>query len=129
MSPGTYPLTIIATSGSLVHTASVTLNVSSASDFTFSVTPSTLTVARKSQGSYTLSIGALSGFSGTVTLSVSGLPSRTSSSFSPSTVTGSGNSRLTISVNKPAQPGTYPLVVTGSSGSLSHSANVTLVIQ
>ena len=126
---GSYPLTITATSGSLAHTASVTLNVSAAADFTLTATPSTLTIARKSQGTYTVSIGAVNGFSGTVALSVSGVPSRTSSSFSPSTVTGSGTSQLTISVNKPAQPGTYPLVINGSSGNLSHSANVTLAIQ
>jgi hypothetical protein len=126
---GSYTLAITASSGSLVHTASVTLNVNAAADFTLSATPPSQTVARKSQGSFTVSIGAVNGFSGTVALSVSGVPSRTSSSFSPSSITGSGNSTLTISVNKPAQPGTYPLVITGSSGNLSHKANVTLVIQ
>jgi hypothetical protein len=126
---GSYTLTITATSGSLVHTASVTLNVNAAADFTLSGTPASQTVARKSQGSFTVSIGAVNGFSGTVALSVNGVPSRTSSSFSPSSITGSGNSTLTISVNKPAQPGSYPLVITGSSGNLSHKANVTLVIQ
>jgi len=126
---GNYQLTITATSGNLVHTASVTLTVSAAADFTLSAVPSTLSVARKSQGSFTVSIAAVNGFSGTVALSASGVPARTSSSFSPTTVTGSGNSRLTISVNKPAQPGTYPLVITGTSGNLSHSTNVTLVIQ
>jgi uncharacterized membrane protein len=126
---GTYALTITATSGNLVHTASVNLVVSAAADFTLTAAPSSLTVARKNSGSYTVSISALNAFSGTVALSVSGIPSRTSSSFSPSSITGSGQSTLTISPNKPAQTGTYPLVITGTSGNLSHSANVTLVIQ
>jgi hypothetical protein len=126
---GNYPLTITATSGNLAHAASVTLNVSAVADFNLSATPSSRTIARKSQGTYTVSIGALNGFTGSVALSVTGAPGRTSASFSPSSVTRSGSSTLTISVNKPAQPGTYPLVVTGSSGNLSHSANVTLVIQ
>ena len=126
---GTYPLTITASSGNLVHTASVNLVVSAAADFTLTAMPSSLTVARKSSGSYTVSISALNGFSGTVALSVSGVPSRTSSSFSPSSVSTSGQSTLTIGPNKPAQTGTYQLVITGTSGNLSHSASVTLVIQ
>jgi len=126
---GTYQLTITATSGNLVHTASVNLIVSAAADFTLSATPSSLTVSRKSSGEYTISVSALNGFSGIVALSVSGVPSRTSSSFNPSSITGSGNSTLTISPNKPAQVGTYQLVIAGSSGNLNHSADVTLVIQ
>jgi hypothetical protein len=126
---GTYQLTITATSGNLVHTASVNLVVSAAADFSLSATPSSLTVTRKSSGKYTISVSALNGFSGSVVLSVSGLPSRTSSSFNPSSIAGSGNSALTISPNKQAQIGTYQLVITGSSGNLNHSANVTLVIQ
>lgn len=126
---GTYPLTITASSGNLVHTASVNLVVSAAADFTLTATPSSLTVARKSSGNYIVSISALNGFSGTVALSVSGVPARTSSSFSPSSVSTSGQSTLTISPNKPAQTGTYQLVITGTSGNLTHSANVTLVIQ
>jgi hypothetical protein len=105
------------------------LNVNAAADFSLSAAPASQNVARKSQGSYTVSIGAANGFSGAVTLSVNGVPSRTSSAFSPSSITGSGNSTLTISVNKPAQPGSYPLVITGSSGNLTHTAHVTLVIQ
>jgi len=126
---GTYPLTITATGGGLVHTTSVTLVLSAPTDYSLSATPTSGTIARKSQGTYTVSVAPVNGFAGTVTLSVSGVPSRTSSSFSPSTISGSGNSTLTISVNKPAQPGTYPLVVTGTSGNLSHSVNLTLVIQ
>src|SRR4051812_10270262 len=126
---GTYPLTLTATSGGLVHTASVTLTVNALSDFTLNATPPNLTIARKAQSAYTVSVAPLNGFSGSVALSVSGLPQKTTSSFTPASITGSGNSVLTISVNKPALPGMYPLVVTGTSGNLNHSANVTLVIQ
>jgi hypothetical protein len=62
-------------------------------------------------------------------LSVSGVPTKTSSSFSPSSITTSGTSTLTISPNPQAPVGTYPLVITGSNGSLTHSGTVTLLIQ
>jgi Domain of unknown function (DUF1929)/Glyoxal oxidase N-terminus len=126
---GTYPLTITATSGAFVHTVSVNLVVAAQPDFALSATPSSRTIARKSQDSYTVTVAAINGFSGDVALTLSGLPSRTNALFSPATLTGSGNSTLTISVNKPAQPGTYALVVTGTSGNVSHSTNITLVIQ
>ena len=126
---GSYSLTITATSGSLTHTTSVTLAVNAASDFSLTANPTSVSVPRKSQGNYTVSIGTINGFSGSVALSVSGLPKLTNYTFSPASITGAGTSALSIKVNQPAQPGTYPLVITGTSGNLSHSANVTLVIQ
>ena len=125
--PGSYPLTVTGTSGSLVHTANVTLVVSG--DFSLSVTPSSLTVGRNSSRSYAVTITAGAGFSGTVTLSVSGLPRRTNATFNPSSVNNSGSSTLTITANRRAPVGTFTLTVTGTSGAISHSQNVTLTIQ
>jgi len=126
---GSYPLTITATSGSLVHTANVTLVVSAPSDFAISVNPLSQTVSRSSSTQYTVTISAQGASSGTVNLSVSGLPQRTTSSFTPTAVTGSGNSTLIVSANKKAATGTYTLTITGKSGSLVRSATVSLTIQ
>src|SRR5262249_45305384 len=65
-------------------------------DFTISGSPSTQTVIVGNATTYTTSIGALNGFTGAVTLSASGLPAGATASFSPWTVTGSGNSALTV---------------------------------
>jgi hypothetical protein len=64
-----------------------------------------------------------------VKFSVSGLPSRTSASFSPGSVPGSGSSTFTIVPGARAPSGTYPLTVRANGGGLTHSANVNLVIQ
>lgn len=124
---GTYPLTITATSGSLTHTAQVNLSVA---DFSISVSPSsqTLTAAGNSKTTYTVTISALGPFSATTTFSVSGLPARTSASFSPGSVPGKGTSTLTISAKQRAPSGTYPLTVSATGGGLTHSATVSLVI-
>ena len=128
---GTYTLTITGTSGTTVHSTTVTLVVSGGPtpDFTIAVSPTSLSVSRGRSGSYTVTIGAVNGFSGTVSLSVSGLGSRVTGTFSPTSVTGSGNSTLTVTVNRRAATGARNLTITGTSGSLSHSTNATLTVQ
>jgi uncharacterized membrane protein len=123
---GSYTVTITGTSGSLVHSTTVTLVVTA--NFTIAVTPSSQTVRHGSSTTYTVTIAG-SGFTGTVSFSVSGLPSRTSASFSPSTVTGPGTSTMTVATNRRTPAGTYTLTVKGTSGSISHSTTTKLVVQ
>ncbi len=124
---GTYMLTVTGTSGPLVHTATATLVIAAASDFTISAPPS-ISVKRNSSGSLTVTISAVNGFAGTVNLSVSGLPSLVTAVFKPTSVTGSGTSTLTFTVDHRAQQGNSQITVTGTSGLLVHTANVTLSI-
>jgi hypothetical protein len=129
---GTYTLTLTGTSGTLVHSATVTLVVTPVGgvpDFTISVSPTSLNVTRGNTGNYTVTIGAVNGFTGTVSLSVSGVPSRVTASFSPASVTGSGTSTLSVVVSKNASRGARTLTISGASGSLNHSASATLNVQ
>jgi len=128
--PGTYTLTITGTSGSLTHSATVTLVVNSAAtpNFTISATPSSQTVTAGSGTTYTTTVTAVNSFTGTVSLSVSGLPSGATGNFNPTSVAGSGNSTLSVSTGSTTPPGAYTLTITGTSGSLTHSATVTLVV-
>jgi hypothetical protein len=126
---GSYPITITASSGTLTHTTSVTLVVTVPSDFTISASPASQTISRGSKTTYSVSVGAVGSFSGTVTLTVSGLPKKTSSSFTTSTITGSGTSTLKVSANPTAATGTYALTINGTNGSISHSYTVSLTIQ
>jgi hypothetical protein len=128
---GTTTVTITGTSGTLTHTTTVTLTISSATqqDFTISVSPASLNVTRGTTGRYTVTIGAVNGFTGAVSLSVSGLGSRVTASFSPTSVTGSGTSTLSVVVNRRATVGTRTLTITGTSGTLSHSTTAAMVIQ
>ncbi len=63
-----------------------------------------------------------------VSFTVSGLPTGATGTFAPTTVTGSGSSTLTITTLTTTPTGTYPLTVTGTSGSLVHTATTTLVV-
>ncbi len=129
--PGTYTLTITGTSGSLSHSTTVTLVVSSSStpDFSISASPSSQTVARGASTSYTVTVSALNGFSGPVSFSASGLPSRASARFRPSSVSDAGTSTLTLSASGRTRTGTFTLSIKGTSGSLVRSTTVTLGVR
>src|SRR5205085_392183 len=124
---GSYQLTITATSGPLTHTAKVTLVVTA--DFTISATPTSRTISRGSRTTYTVTVGSAGTFTGAVSFSVTGIPKRASSSFTPSTLTSTGNSTLNINTNRNVPSGTYSLIISGTSGTVSHSTTVGLVIQ
>ena len=118
---GTYPLTITGTSGALTHQTSVTLVVQAsapAPDFTIGATPASRTVKRGASTTYAVTITRLNGFSGSVSLSVTGLPSKSTASFSPNPAT--STSTLTVST-KQGQRGTFTLTIRGTSGSLTHT--------
>jgi hypothetical protein len=129
---GTYTLTVTGTSGTLSHSTTVKLVVNPVGgvpDFTISVSPTSLNVTRGNTGRYTVTIGAVNSFTGTVSLSVSGLGSRVTGTFSPASITGSGTSTLTVTAARNASRGARTITITGVSGSLNHSTTATLNVQ
>jgi hypothetical protein len=127
---GSATITITGTSGSLSHSIALTLTVKAAAgaDFTISDSPTSITVNRGSTGQSTVTVGALNGFAGTVTLRVTGQGSRVTTTFNPASITGSGSSTLSVAVSRRAVTGTRTLTITGTSGNLTHSVNLTLTI-
>jgi hypothetical protein len=123
---GTSTITITGMNGAVSHSIAVTLVVK-APNFTLKASPSTLTVRVGRTGSYTVTIGKVNGFAGAVDLGVTGLPAGATASFSPNPAT--STSTLTITPALTATQGTFPLTITGTSGSLTHSVNVTLKLQ
>ena len=97
-------------------------------DFSLSASPATQTVVAGTSTSYTITVSPAGGFTGTVTMSVSGLPAGSTASFTPPTVSGSGSATLTVNTGILTPLGNYQLTITGVSGSTSHSANVNVMV-
>ena len=77
---------------------------------------------------YTVSTLAQLGFSGTVSLSASGLPAGATASFSSSAIGTPGSAILTVTAAATTLAGSSTLTITGTSGSLTHGVTATLTV-
>jgi len=118
-------LTVQGTSGGITHSVNVTLNIA---DFSISADPASQSVAQGKQATYTVTVSALDAFSGSVSLSASGLPAGATASFLPSTVNTSGTSFLTVSTVPSTPSGTSNVTITGVGPVTTHSAVVSLTL-
>jgi hypothetical protein len=109
-----------------VGAGSCTLAYSPGPDFSLSPSPGTQSVGPTGNTSYTINVNSLSGFSGNVTLSISGsLPTGVTASFVGNPVAAPGGATLNITTSS-AVGGSYTITIQGVSGSLNHTATVTL---
>ena len=126
---GTYPITVTGASGTLIHT--ITLNVQvTTPDFSLSANPSSLSIASGRQATTTITLSAINGYAGTVALSASA-PSGITVSFSPTSVTATTKSTLTISVPTSTPRGTYTITITGTdtaNAALNHQTSVKVTV-
>ncbi len=121
----TTPLTITGTSGNLKVATTVTLAVH-APTFVLTPSPSSLGMSPGSSGTSTITVTPEYGFTGAVNLSISGLPTGVTASFSP--VSTSGTSTLTVNAGSSAVDGNSTLTITGTSGNLTVTATLALTI-
>lgn len=136
---GTATVTLTGTSGVLTHTATLALTTMpaappppppSAPDFTLAVTPASQAIAQGTSGTaLSVEAAASNGFASTVHVTVTGLPAGvTANPAAVSLIPGTPqNMRLTAS--PAASIGAATVTFTGTSGSLSHAANLTLTVE
>jgi len=124
LASGTYSLYVSSVGVKSKNAFSFTTGASSGADYTLSASPSSLTVTQGSNGTSTITVNPTGGFTGSVALSASGLPSGVTAAFSPTSTTTTSTLTLTASstaTTGTATTGTATVTVTGTSGTLSHT--------
>lgn len=131
MALGNYTATLTGSSGSLFHSTTVPFTVNdSVGDWTGYVVQQSQNISPGGTAHWQIVAQAMNGFTGTISLSVSGLPPGASASFSPSSIVGGGGSTMltVVTSGTTPQPQIYPLTVTGTNGILVHTTTVYLGI-
>jgi MYXO-CTERM domain-containing protein len=125
--PGTYVVNINATSGLVTNMATVTVTVV-APDFALGVTPATQSFASEGgAGKLDVSVTARGDFAGPVTLTVAATPAGLVATPASATVSpGASGYPQTACDLTAAVAGTYTVTITGTSGSLVHTATATV---
>ena len=101
-------------------------------DFEISASPTSRNIYPGQSTTYAVNITSINGFDSSISLNLMGLPINASYTFDPESVTpptnGSVQSTLEIFTESTVSPGTYDLIIIGSSNETTHSTNVTLTI-
>jgi len=123
---GSSTVTITGMSGSLTNTTTISLSVVAPPNFTLSASPSSLSVTQGANATSMITVNALNGFGGSVSLSASGLPSGVTASFSPNPA--ASTSTLTLTASDTAVVGTATVTVTGMAGTLTNTTPINLTV-
>jgi hypothetical protein len=94
--------------------------------FTLGPSPSSVSIAQGSSGTDTITVTDTGGFTGSITLAASGLPSGVTAAFGTNPTTAS--SGVTLTASSTATPGTYPITISGTSGTLTGSTSFNLIV-
>ena len=123
---GASTFAITGTSGGLTATANVNLTVNAAA-FTLSPAPSQIGMMPGQSTKATVSVVPINGFGGSVALSISGLPSGVTATFTPASTTGA--SSLSLAASRSATAGSTTATITGTSGSVSTSVPLVITVK
>jgi hypothetical protein len=99
-------------------------------NFALSASPASLTVTQGSSATSTVSTSVSNGFNSSVALSISGLPSGVTASFSPTSIAapGSGSSTLTFTASSTATTGTFNTTVSATGGGITHTSVIPVTV-
>jgi hypothetical protein len=130
---GSATLTLTGTSGALSHSATVAASISvppPAPDFTLTVSPTTLTILAGAVGPpVSVTVAAVNSFAGTVAVAISGLPAGVTANPATLNLTPGAAQSTTLTAALTAAAATSTVTFAGTSGNLSHSAQLPLTVQ
>lgn len=97
-----------------------------APSFTLAVSPTNPSIGQGGSATSTITVMGQNGFTGSVSLSASGLPPGLTASFNPPSTT--STSTLTLTASNTATLGNATVTTTGTSGTLSQTASLNLTV-
>jgi len=112
---------------SQARAVTATFNQTVAGSFTLTAAPATKTIGQGDFAPFLITETATGGFSGPITLSVTGMPAGATSGFTVNPFT-SGSSAMYIVTRPTTTIGSYPLTITGTSGAITRTLSVTMVV-
>jgi hypothetical protein len=142
VAPGTCTITA-SQAGNATYAAAISVsqsfNVAAANAGSFTLTPASTSVTvtppscffvfctQPVSGTDTVTVAPAGGFTGSVTFSISGLPTGVTAAFSPASVTTRGSTTLKLTpASSAASSKSTKLTITGTSGSVSATTTVTV---
>lgn len=123
---GNSTLTITGKSGSLTGTFSLSLTVTPSSTFTIAVNPTSIGLVQGNSAKVTVTLASIGNFTGTVNVSVSGLPPGLTGTLSRGTT--ATTLTLMLTASSVAVAGSSTVNVIGTSGSVTQTASIALTI-
>jgi kumamolisin len=126
---GTYLIRVRGTSGAISEIVTVSLTVSKPpTTYTISAKPTTISVARGSSGTSTITTAVSGGFDSAVSLSATGYPIGVIVSFSPGTIPapGSGKSTMKVTVGSGVALGNHTITIDAKGAGVPRTIQVTL---
>jgi Pro-kumamolisin, activation domain len=123
--PGPATVLITATSGSIRSNLPIVLTITPAPTFTLAASPAALSVTPGTSNTSTVAAVPLYGFSGSVALSASGLPSGVNATFGPLI---SGKSVVKFTAADDAAASVATVTITGASGDLTRTIQLRLTV-
>ena len=126
---GTYNIKVSGISGSITEIVTVTLMVSKAPpNYAISASPTSISVARGSSGTFTITSTISGGFDSPVSLSVTGYPIGVTVTLSPKKIPapGSGESSMKVTVGKKVALGNHTITINATGAGLPKVIQVTL---
>ena len=127
--PGYYMLFVLDSAG--VPSVATFVQLTTGPDFSITPSPPAEVIVPGQNASYGLQVVPSGGFQGTVNLGLSGVPIGATASLTSNSISGGGSSALSINtanLNPASLPQNYTMTVTGTSGTLTRTAPLRLVV-
>lgn len=100
-----------------------------AKDFSLGVNSNTIAVNAGEKATYGVTVSPVNNPTYPVSLSVTGLPTGATASFSQNNLVPSFSSNLYVQTASNSPPGTYPLTLKGVGGGMTHTKTINLIIK